>query len=59
MKVTNFSKKCRKLRVQLGLSRKDLAEKIGVAEITVRHWETGIMEPRQPTKTVLKQLLKK
>jgi transcriptional regulator with XRE-family HTH domain len=34
------------LRKNLGLSRRDLAEAVGVSEAAIGHWERGIRHPR-------------
>lgn len=35
----------KRARQKLGLSRKDLAERLGVSEWTVRSWELGRRQP--------------
>lgn len=44
-------------RGQLGVSQRELAARIGVSQVTVARWETGIMAPNLEHQTALKQLL--
>lgn len=41
-----FSARLRSTRKSIGLSQKELAEKIGVKPTTLGNWETGIATPR-------------
>jgi len=43
----------------LGLSRDELAEKVGVTRMSVSHWENGIRNPGGPSKLLLHKLFRK
>lgn len=47
MKVEEFSSIVKDVRLQLGLSQKDLAEQLGVSFATVNRWENGKVAPSQ------------
>ena len=44
------------LRIGLGMTQKEMAEKIGVAEFTVRRWESGISKPSPMALKVIEAL---
>lgn len=46
----------RKLRERLGLSRIELADKVGLTERAVRAWEAGVRTPIGPARKILEQL---
>jgi len=46
-------------REALGLSRDELAEKVGVTRMSVSHWENGIRNPGGPSKLLLHKLFRK
>ncbi len=43
--LINFSENLKQLRIEKGLSQKQLAEKLGVAVSTYANWEQGRREP--------------
>lgn len=47
------------LRVRLGLTQVELAERVGVSQPLVAHWESGRRVPNGPAAIILKQLDKK
>lgn len=47
----------RHCRGQLGVSQRELAARIGVSQVTVARWETGVMAPTPEHQAALKQLL--
>lgn len=48
----------RAARIELGLTKVELAEKVGAAgEAIVRSWESGRREPQKPTIMLIEQLL--
>jgi len=51
-----FAKRCKELRKKLGLTQGEFAEMVGVAKVTVSHWEIGRIEPREPTRKVIEGL---
>ena len=40
-----FAKNLKRIRKLRGLTRKELAEKVGVTVKAIGHWETGIRKP--------------
>ncbi|WP_309244142.1 S24 family peptidase [Paenibacillus sp. GbtcB18] len=46
MNAINFSINLRKLREDKGISKAELARRVGVSDVTVGYWETGKTEPR-------------
>lgn len=50
------AKKIKKLREQLGLTQRELAEKLEVAENTVTRWEMGIVGPDKWNQYALSQI---
>lgn len=45
MKNNEFGKKLKELRIEIGLSQKQLGEVLGFCNQTVSFWETGSREP--------------
>ncbi len=45
----NLKERIRELRKQLGLTQKELGEKLGAAESTISHYETGLRAPDHTT----------
>lgn len=43
--MENFGRKLRELRIQEGLTQKELAEKIGSVQSAVHYWELDKQEP--------------
>lgn len=43
--VMGFSEKLNELRLEAGLSQKELAEKLGVAQASINYWEKGQRTP--------------
>lgn len=43
--MESFGKKLRELRIQEGLTQKELAEKIGSAQSAIHYWESDKQEP--------------
>ncbi|MEV2910872.1 XRE family transcriptional regulator [Paenibacillus larvae] len=46
MDTIKFSKNLKKLRIKKGISKSELAKKIGVSDVTIGYWESGKTEPR-------------
>ena len=46
----------RKLRKKLGLNQAEFAVKLGVAEFTVRRWESGGTKPSPMAQRLIKEL---
>lgn len=44
--ITNFGERLKKLREMRGLTRRELALKVGVSEMTIRRWEKNITSPK-------------
>jgi ribosome-binding protein aMBF1 (putative translation factor) len=53
----NFGEKIRKKRMDLGLTMREIAEKVGVSETTVYNWETRNIRPYRSTEEKLKAIL--
>lgn len=49
----------RTIRIDLGLSQRELAEEIGVAPSNVSRWESGLTKPRGPAVKLLRALSRK
>jgi len=47
----------KEVRIQAGMTRKELAEIVGVHEKTVQSWEEGKTKPRQAKQQVLARLM--
>lgn len=45
------------LRIEKGISQKELAEKLNVSNKTISHWESGYTEPPIAVITKLKKIL--
>ena len=53
------SNRCRRARRKLGLTQRQMAEKLGVALITYQKWEQGQARPAKPEIVAsLKEILK-
>jgi len=52
-----FGERFRKRRMDLGLTMKDIAEKVGVSETTVYNWEIRNSRPYRRTEEKLKAIL--
>jgi len=52
------AKEVRRIRQWLGLTQKQLAERMGVARNTVARWEMGTMQIREPAARLLKIISK-
>lgn len=48
----------KKRRKELGLTQYDLAEKVGVSEVSIRKWERGITTPKPENQKKLEEVLK-
>ena len=53
----NFGEKLRKKRMDLGLTMKSIAVKMGVSETTVYNWEIRNIKPYRRTEEKLKAIL--
>ena len=53
----NFGERLRKKRMDLGLTMKDVAEKVGVSETTVYNWEMRNRKPYRKTEEKLRAIL--
>ncbi len=45
-----------RLRINAGLTQRQVAEALGVTETTIRNWESGLREPK-PTFSVTQKLM--
>lgn len=56
--MTNSTKKQTfvRLRINAGLTQRQVAEALGVTETTIRNWESGLREPK-PTFSVTEKLM--
>jgi ribosome-binding protein aMBF1 (putative translation factor) len=52
----NFGQRLRKKRMDLGLTMKEVADKIGVTESTVSNWERRNIRPYRKAREKLKEL---
>ena len=43
--MTNFSKRLRELRLEKGLTQKELAKELDMTQVTISYWESGEREP--------------
>ena len=53
----NFGERLRKKRMDLGLTMKNIAEKVGVTETTVYNWEIKNRKPYRKTEEKLRDIL--
>jgi ribosome-binding protein aMBF1 (putative translation factor) len=53
----NFGERIRKKRMDLGLTMKDVAEKVGVTETTVYNWEVRNIKPYRRIEEKLRAIL--
>ena len=53
----NFGQRLRKKRRDLGLTMREIAEKVGVSETTVYNWEIRNIRPNRRTAEKLKAIL--
>ena len=53
----NFGQRLRKKRMDLGLTMREIAEKVGVSETTVYNWEIRNIRPNRRTAEKLKAIL--
>ncbi|MFA5143934.1 MAG: helix-turn-helix transcriptional regulator [Candidatus Omnitrophota bacterium] len=53
----NFGERIRKKRMDLGLTMKSIAERVGVSETTVYNWEIRNVRPYRRTEEKLKAIL--
>ncbi|MGH7744290.1 MAG: helix-turn-helix domain-containing protein [Candidatus Dormibacteria bacterium] len=51
-------KDIRRLRLSLGMTRRRMAELLGVSESTVGMWESGVRSPGGPSRKMLERLAK-
>ena len=51
-----FATNLKLLRNQIGMSQKDLAEKLNVSFKTISHWESGYSEPGLDALLILKDI---
>jgi DNA-binding transcriptional regulator YiaG len=51
-------KEVKRIRARLGLTQAQLAEKLGVARVTVARWEVGLLGIRETTARLLKIIAK-
>ena len=51
-----FANNLKLLRNQIGMSQKDLAERLNVSFKTISHWESGYSEPSLDTLLMLKDI---
>ena len=47
------SKRIQSLRCYLGLTQRELAERLGTRQQTISEWETGVYKPRGASATLL------
>jgi transcriptional regulator with XRE-family HTH domain len=52
-----FGARLQELRQKTGLSQKELADKAGVSQRAISHWEQGIREPKWSNVLVLAEAL--
>lgn len=57
MDIKTIARNIRKYRVEKGYTQKELAEKIGRANITVRRYEIGSVKPSSYTLVVIAKVL--
>lgn len=54
----NFNYNLRKIRIEQGLTQKDLAKMAGITQQMVSRYETGVVEPSLATLNKIKKALK-
>ena len=57
IKMPSIGENIKKFRKEKGLTQKQLAEKCGMAEITIRQYETGKREPRLDQQKIISKAL--
>ena len=57
-RTKSFSKKIRDARAKAGLSVAQLADKIGVSQVSIYYWESGRVRPRNVNIEALCKALK-
>ncbi len=57
--MITFPKQCQIARILMNMTQKELAESMGISNITVSHWETGNSEPQEEKKRLFYTLCDK
>ncbi|ETK29926.1 hypothetical protein ERIC1_1c34850 [Paenibacillus larvae subsp. larvae DSM 25719] len=57
MNTINFAKNLKKLRTEKGVTKSELARRIGVSDVMVGYWESGKNEPRMGKVEMIAEVL--